>query len=247
MARLSREEAHTAKRNAILDVAQQLVYSIGYERMTIQDLLDTLHISKGAFYYYFDSKPAVLEALVERAQADVEALLLPIARDSHLSALDKLQRFFPVLARWKTARKDFLLELARVLYSDDNALFRQKTRLRAVTTVTPLLTRIIHQGISEGVVTTAYPDEVSEVVICLVLDLGDTLARLLLAGESWHDGLDELGHMDRIVAVYTDALERVLGVSPGSVPLVQAGMLAEWVKTAPTDTSREARRGEAGA
>ena len=66
MARILKEEEYTVKRNEILDVAQRLIYTKGYEQMTIQDMLDDLQISKGAFYHYFDSKQAVLEALVER-------------------------------------------------------------------------------------------------------------------------------------------------------------------------------------
>ena len=66
MARIVKEQAYAVKRNEILDVAQRLVYTKGYEQMTIQDILDGLPISKGAFYHYFDSKQALLEALIER-------------------------------------------------------------------------------------------------------------------------------------------------------------------------------------
>ena len=44
------------RRNDILDAARRLIYTKGYEQMTIQDILDELGISKGAFYHYFDSK-----------------------------------------------------------------------------------------------------------------------------------------------------------------------------------------------
>lgn len=64
MARLVKEEEYNAKRNAILDVMQQLVGTTGYEQMAIQDILDALQISRGTFYHYFDSKAAVLFALV---------------------------------------------------------------------------------------------------------------------------------------------------------------------------------------
>lgn len=37
----------------------------GYERMTAQDVLTTLQMSKGALYHYFDSKAALLEGIVE--------------------------------------------------------------------------------------------------------------------------------------------------------------------------------------
>ena len=64
MARAVKEQEYVAKRNGILDAMQRFVYTKGYEQMTIQDILDDLQISKGAFYHYFDSKQAVLEALV---------------------------------------------------------------------------------------------------------------------------------------------------------------------------------------
>src|SRR2546429_5465696 len=114
MARIVKEQAYALRRNAILDVAQRLVETRGYEQMTIQDMLDELQISKGAFYHYFDSKQALLEALIERMLEEVEQLLIPIVQDSHMPAIEKLQRFFPMLARWKTARKTFFLALFRV-------------------------------------------------------------------------------------------------------------------------------------
>ena len=61
MARSVNEKEYAVKRNEILDVAQRFVYTRGYEQMSIQDILDELHISKGAFYHYFDSKQALLE------------------------------------------------------------------------------------------------------------------------------------------------------------------------------------------
>ena len=60
MARSVNEKEYAFKRNQILDVTQRLVYTKGYEQMAIQDILDELLISKGAFYHYFDSKPALL-------------------------------------------------------------------------------------------------------------------------------------------------------------------------------------------
>ena len=79
MVRVVKESS--VRRNEILDVAQQLVFTKGYEQMTIQDILDGLHISKGAFYHYFDSKGDLLEALVERMASDGMRLLLPIVED----------------------------------------------------------------------------------------------------------------------------------------------------------------------
>jgi len=226
MARIVKEQEYAVKRNAILDVAQRLVYTKGYEQMTIQDMLDDLQISKGAFYHYFDSKQAVLEALVERMGEEVVQLLLPIVHDPVFGALEKLRRFFPTLAQWKTVRRDFILALMHILYADENALFRQKARTLAVKRVTPLMTTVIRQGIQEGVLTTSYPDQVGEVILSLVLDLGDTIAWLLLSREPRRD--DDVRRVESTVAAYTDALERALGAPTGSLPLVDAQTLQEW-------------------
>jgi AcrR family transcriptional regulator len=223
MARIVKE--HGVRRNEILDAAQRLVDTKGYEQMTIQDILDALQISKGAFYHYFDSKHSVLEALIQRMQEEVEQLLLPIVHDPHLPALDKLQRTFATLARWKTAQKAFFLALLRVWYADENAIVRQKMRAAAVKRVAPLLTVIIRQGIQEGTLTTSYPDQAGAVVLSLVQDLGDTLGMLLL---SFEPKRDDLRRIENTVAAYTDALERVLGAPGASLQLVDTETLSEW-------------------
>src|SRR5262245_60160918 len=105
MARTVKEQEYAQKRNDILDAAQRLVYAKGYERMTIQDILADLQISNGAFYHYFDSKPAVLEGFIERIRQEVEQPLLPIIRDPHLTAIEKLQGFFDTLDRLRIAHK----------------------------------------------------------------------------------------------------------------------------------------------
>ena len=225
MARVVKEHEFALKRGEILDAAQRLVYSKGYERMTIQDILDDLNISKGAFYHYFDSKPAVLEALVGRMYGEVESLLAPIVLDAHLPALKKLDHAFALLARWKTTQKPLLLALLRIWYGDENAVFRQKVRATMSSRLISQLNDIMLQGIREGVVQTAYPAEIGTVALSLVIDLTDIMGRLLLAGEP---GEVAWFHAQSMAAAYTDALERVLGAPTGSLTIVDTEVLKTW-------------------
>ena len=48
-----------------LEAAQQLFFSKGYERTTVQEIIKMVGVAKGTFYYYFGSKQAVLEAVVQ--------------------------------------------------------------------------------------------------------------------------------------------------------------------------------------
>src|SRR5512142_3115497 len=106
MARTLKHDEHNAKRNEILDMARRLIYTKGYEQMTIQDLLDGLHISRGALYDYFSSKEALLEALVDRMGLEAEQQLLPIAQDTHLTGIQKFRRYLEVSAQWKSTQKE---------------------------------------------------------------------------------------------------------------------------------------------
>lgn len=229
MARIVKEEEYAARRNEILDVAQRLVYTKGYEQMTIQDILDDLHISKGAFYHYFDSKGAVLEALVERmVVAEVIPLLTPIVQDPDLTALEKLNRYFDTALRWKTAKKTFMLELLHVWLADENAIVRQKLFALSAKQVTPLLTEIIRQGIQEGVFTTPYPDQVGHVILYILQGLDDTIIELLLSNETQRDAARIESGVTAYIAALTDALERVLGAPRGSLNLIAPETLKEW-------------------
>lgn len=226
MARIVKEEAYAVKRNEILDAARQFAYTKGYEQMTIQDILDDLKISKGAFYHYFDSKQALLEALIERMLDGAEQVIIPIVYDPDLLALEKLRRYFTTLGRWKTAQKTFFLALLRIWYKDDNIILRQKVLAKGFKRIAPLLNVIIQQGIQEGILTTPYPDEVSGILFSIMMNLSDTLAGLLLSNESNHD---VLLNMENTTVAYTDALERVLGAPAGSLLIIDAETLKEWV------------------
>ncbi len=220
MARIVKEYA--VRRNEILDVAQRLVYTKGYEQMAIQDILDELQIAKGTFYHYFVSKQALLEALIERMVDEVQALLSPIVQDTHLSALEKFQQFFATIAHWRTEHVTFLLALLRVWYMDENAIVRQKMRTDSIERFSPMLTVIVHQGVKEGVLKTAFPEQVGAIILSIGQNFQETIGQLILSHEL---NQDTLQHIESTVAAYNDAVERVLGATSGSLCLIDAEIL----------------------
>jgi AcrR family transcriptional regulator len=214
------------RRKEILDSAQHFIYTKGYEQMTIQDILDDLDISKGAFYHYFDSKPALLEAIINRMQDDAELVYLPIVQDPHLSGLEKFQLFFDRVSSWKNARKEFFMPLVQVWYADENALVRQKLTSAVIRRILPLFSQIICQGNQEGVFSTAYPDQVGDVIFHLLYSMSDSYAEIFLADISPETSLERMVSM---VTVYSDAMERILGAPRGSIKLIDIETMKEWV------------------
>ena len=232
MARVVKENEYTVKRNEILSVAQRLVYTTGFEQMSVQDILDELKISKGAFYHYFDSKLALLDGLVERMMDEAVQVLQPIVDTVDLPALEKMRRYFAAGSRWKVARKSFMLDLMRVWYTDSNTLVRQKQEAAAMKRIAPMLADIVRQGIMEGVFTTTYPDQIGSMIWGLAEGITDNVAELLLSNNPPPDALQRL---EAIIGAYSEAMERILGAPVGSLPLADIAMIKDWLVTSPKE------------
>ncbi len=225
MPRIIKEDEYAIRRNQIIDTTLKLVYTKGYGQITIQDILDDLHISKGAFYHYFDSKMSVLEALVERMISDMEPHLRLIVNDTSSSALEKLQRYYETAVRWKTEQKEIIFELIRIWYADENIIVRQKLTAKSLARITPLLTEIIQQGVDEGVFNTAYPEFISQVNLYLLQGLSDAFVELLFAPKVDPAALQK---SIALFAAYNDALVRILGAPKNSIQLMDQDTLADW-------------------
>lgn len=225
MARTVNPAAHALRRDEFVDVALRLIQVRGYEQLSIGDVLAELGASKGAFYHYFDSKQSLLEAVVEKMTDSMEALVRPMLDDPSVPALEKLQRFFSTTVRWKTERRELLVGLLAVWQSDDNAVVRDKVLRTSFRRLAPLIARIIRQGIDEGSFPLAHPDELAHVVVALVFEFGQANADLFLA---YHAGAVDRAAVERMADTYALALERVLGLGPGSLILLDADALRAW-------------------
>jgi len=203
------------------------------KRMTIQDILDGTQISRGALYHYFDSKKAILEALVDRMGTAAERTILPIIDDPDLSALEKFNRYFEASAYWKNMQKELILSLLPMWFSDENAFIRQKMTAEALTHTSRLLVPMIRQGIEEKVFTTRFPEEAAVIITGVFLTFTDTLVARLLAPER---GLASIQAFGSILDAYVDAIERILGAPSGSLMVFKADDFKDWFVASQPDT-----------
>jgi AcrR family transcriptional regulator len=216
---------HTFRREAFLDVAQRLIQAKGYDAMSIQDVLDELEVSKGAFYHYFDSKQALLEAVVERFADGAIAALAPVLNDPDLPALQKLERVFAGIARWKAESKELVLAIMEVWNSDSNALVREKLRQMTVRRLVPLLSAVVKQGIQEGVFRGRPPEDTATVLVSLMQGFQDLAVEYFIARQA---GYITFEVVQQRVAAFTEAFECVLGVPTGSLTLTDEPTLHFW-------------------
>jgi AcrR family transcriptional regulator len=216
---------HMVRREAFLDVAQRFVQTKGYEAMSVQDVLDQLEASKGAFYHYFDSKQALLEAVIERFADEAIATLDPVLGNVHMPALRKLEAIFAGIARWKGERKELVLGIMEVWNSDGNAIVREKLRRLTERRLTPLLSPVIKQGIDEGSFAASSPVETAMVLVSLMQGFQQQAVDLFIARQAGTVAFDVV---QRSVAANTEAFERILGVPKGSLVLIDEPTLRFW-------------------
>jgi len=225
MARTVNATLYTVRRDAFLDVAQRLIQTKGYEAMSVQDLLDELEASKGAFYHYFDSKQALLEAVVERFADGAMASLAPVLNDPELPALTKLEKVFAGIATLKAEQKDLMLAIIEVWNSDGNAIVREKVRRLSERIMMPLFSAVVRQGVNEGTLHVDSPDDTARVLVSLMQGFQLQATDLFITRQV---GSISFEVVQRAVAANTEAVERILGVPKGSVKLTDEATLRFW-------------------
>ena len=217
--------ARAIRRDAFVDTAQRLMQAKGFEQMSVQDVLDELGASKGAFYHYFDSKAALLDAIVERMVDQALVALDPVVASPELSAPDKVREVFTGVAAFKAERKELLLALIGTWLSDDNILVREKFRRSVMLRFTPVLARIVRQGVAEGSFDVSSADDTARVFVALILGLNEAATDLFLARQA-NSVPFEL--VERTLAAYGEAADRVLGAPPGTLPMLDEATLHFW-------------------
>ena len=74
----------------ILDAAEKLFIQNGYEKTTLQNILDATKLSKGAIYYHFPSKEAIFQKVVQRENEQKTKAWLSVLENEHLTGREKL-------------------------------------------------------------------------------------------------------------------------------------------------------------
>ena len=218
-------KAPDERRSELIATAQELFYTKGYERTSVSDIVEAVGVAQGTFYYYFDSKTAVLEAVVAELIAQTQAILQEIVADETLAAIPKWIQAFQVANNWKIERKDEMIALLHLLHRDENVLLQYKMRMQATQVLSPELAKIAAQGVKEGVFETESIQDSVEIALAITQPFSDTIYSTVLNPDKYDDPAALAGR--KLASVQT-AIERVLNAPPGSLPLIDEQILAAW-------------------
>lgn len=154
----------------ILDAAERLFITKGYSKTTIIDILNQIGIAKGTFYYHFKSKEEVMDAIITRIVNRDAAAAKTIANNTNLSSPAKLLQ---ILFSLKPKSGEIKEQLTEQLHHPNNAEMHQKSLVLTIKKLTPVLTQVIEQGISEKVMAVDYPYETVEMLLACAIVIFD--------------------------------------------------------------------------
>ncbi|MDR7855310.1 TetR/AcrR family transcriptional regulator [Tissierella sp.] len=189
------------RRNEILDTAERLFYMKGYDKCTVNDILKGVGIAKGTFYHYFKSKEEVLDEIVLRYKDIVVSRANEILKMNNISQEEKLLRAFMAMRITSQIDDNMLDDIHKV----ENALLHQKVLNQMVTTMAPILVKIIEEGIANKVWNCRYPLEYMQIFLASSLSLTD-------------EGIFELDadSQMKVMAAIISMLEKMLDVPEDS-------------------------------
>ncbi|MFK7802427.1 MAG: TetR/AcrR family transcriptional regulator [Anaerolineae bacterium] len=215
------------RRTEIVTIAQQLFYTKGYERTSVNDIINVAGLSKGGFYHHFDSKQAVLWAVVDELISQSSTMIEPILANDNLNALEKFKQITTTVNDWKIERREQMLTLIEGLFSDENLRLRDRLMDESKRVTLPVWTQILEQGVAEGVFDLGGIGEsyAAEFIILLLRNSGETFARLLLDPNRPADSVAI------VIEKYASAekvIQRILGISAGSLQLIDPHDISAW-------------------
>ena len=140
--------ANQVKYDRILDALQELLESQKIQSISVSEIAHTAGIGKGSIYYYFPSKDAILEALVERNYEKPLRTAKSLASHTEISPFTRMAMIFEAC---RSSSNEFVKsEDNSGTGAQEKALLHQKYVNHIITELKPVLAEIIRQGITAG-------------------------------------------------------------------------------------------------
>ena len=186
------------RKQELLKIAYRMFIQKGYEETSIDEIIAEAHIAKGTYYYYFPSKEATLEEVinmmindeVERAKAVLSAQI-PIP-----------QKLVGVIVSLRPEQDES--NIANALNQKENIIMHEKINRRIVDEAVPILAEVVSEGIAQGMFTCDHIEE----RVRMILIMGQHL-------------FDNGNFSEGDIEVFIDMVEKTLGAQQGTLGFIR--------------------------
>jgi AcrR family transcriptional regulator len=226
------------RRGELIDCAQRLFLSRGYERTTINDVIAATGLSKGAFYHHFRSKEDLLEAIAARFAEQSLVQVAALRADRSRDALANLNLMLALGREWKREHMGELHAMFTTLLKPENAMLYQRIVEAVFAVLIPALATIIDEGRQAGRFDAGDARVAAETLLRLGNGRRPIVVEALAIAET--DPATAIAMIVTRLRAEEALVDRILGLPPGSVQLLGSidqltDMMLAW-------TSREQAR-----
>ena len=152
-------------RYEIIETAAKLFSEKGWQDVKIEDIVNEVGVTRGAFYHYFKSRQELVVAVADKIFFDNNPFVL-VSKRNDLNAIEKLRLTFKISleSNFSNANRGRAKELHKAL--DNPVTFKSEFESQ-LHTVAPYIEKLILEGNKDGSISVKYPKQTSEILAIL--------------------------------------------------------------------------------
>lgn len=186
----------------LLNIAYRMFIEKGYENTSVDDIIIEAGIAKGTYYYYFESKEATLEAVIEMMIEKAEN----IAKAALMNPVPIPQKLASVVYAFQPNKDEIVI--TDVLERKENIVMHDKIGKKIVEVAVPILSDIVREGIAQGIFACTNVEERVKMLLIMSQNMFDYGA-----------------YSNKDIEVYVDMLEKSLGAKEGTMSFISEFLL----------------------
>lgn len=188
------------RKGELIMAAEELFRERGFGQTSVSDIVKSVGVAQGTFYYYFKSKGDVLDAVIECYLQNYCLAIEHLLGDDNIDPGQKIE----IIARNALCMHRYNRKFVEFLHSEANLVTHQKFMIRSFNVVIPLVAAIVDQGIKAGMFDVRYPAETVEMLVYAFGYMEDSL-----------QSAPEDEQFSRRIAAAEDMVNRTLGIRKG--------------------------------
>ena len=208
MARITKDPE--TRKAELIDAAEELFRTRGYHQTSVSDIVKNIGVAQGTFYYYFETKEDVLEAIISRIVISIINELEELVDNQAVSAKEKICKMVQLFFR-KLNDEEALLA---VLFDEKQLHLMAKIEHYAKKLANPSLLKVFNQGQKEGTMNVPYPAD--------ALDFFVAILSCMIQSSLEESKENSLEIFDRKIFMGESLIEKTLGIKEGTLKLVVA-------------------------
>ena len=207
------------RKKELTEAAFLLFTKDGYEKTTVNAIIEAVGVSKGAFYYHFESKEALLDSLVQQQVQLILNIAREVADALELSAVEKINMMIARIQAYRFKNRKRLFKLFEFYLNDDNIRYRHKLEEYTIERALPIYTSIIEQGIAEDSFHTSNPELAAELVMRAAPIFRMKMVMLYLDLDRHPENHEKI----KSVAIFLEeAVTKILGLKEGAFKIASS-------------------------